>query len=72
MQSKQRNISGNLSGDGLQNGGLLIIKKGGTEVLLLHKEDVPGDHVPNDVILEILGIDSEEDDENTPYVAIQY
>ena len=55
-KAKRQNISGNLSGDGLQNGGLLIVNKGGTKVLLNHREEVPGDHVANDEILRILGI----------------
>lgn len=45
-----------MQGDGLQNGGLLIVKKGGTEILLYHKEEYPGDHAENDVILKALGI----------------
>lgn len=42
----------------------MIVKKGGVELLLLHKEDVPGDHVSNDVILKTLGIASEKDEED--------
>ena len=55
-ESKARNISGNLSGDGLQNGGLLIVSQGGSSVLLNHHEEVPGDHVENSKILEVLGV----------------
>ena len=55
-QSRSRNISGNFSGDGLQNGGVLIVTKGGDRVLLNHREETPGDHVANNVILEKLGI----------------
>jgi len=55
-QARSKNIDGNLSGDGLQNGGLLIVSKGGGEVLLNHHEETPGDHVANDVILQALGI----------------
>lgn len=56
LQASARNIRGNLAGDGLQNGGLLIVKKGGESVLLSHREEVPGDHVANDAILGALGI----------------
>lgn len=52
-------IDGNQRGDGLQNGGMLIIRKGG-ELLLFHKEEVPGDHVDNDIILNTLGITEEK------------
>ena len=55
-ESKRMNISGNLSGDGLQNGGLLIVDKGGSKVLLNHREENPGDHVANETILQSLGI----------------
>ena len=55
-QARSKNIDGNLSGDGLQNGGLLVVSKGGEEVLLNHREETPGDHVANDVILKALGI----------------
>jgi len=55
-EARSKNIDGNLSGDGLQNGGLLIVSKGGGEVLLNHHEETPGDHVANDVILQALGI----------------
>ena len=55
-QARARNLSQNLSGDGLQNGGLLIVTKGGSQVLLNHREENPGDHVANGVILETLGI----------------
>ena len=43
-------------GDGLQNGGMLIVSKSGTRVLLNHHEEVPGDHVINEEILRILGL----------------
>lgn len=53
--AKQKKINGNLSGDGLQNGGLLVVRKGG-ELLLFHKEEVPGEHCPNETILRTLGV----------------
>lgn len=55
-ESRAQNVSGNLSGDGLQNGGLLIVTKGGKQVLLNHREETPGDHVTNSIILETLGL----------------
>ncbi len=55
-ESRRRRITGNLSGDGFQNGGLLIVSKQGMRVLLNYREEVPGDHVANDEILKVLGI----------------
>lgn len=55
-EAKGRSIIGNLSGDGLQNGGLLIVTRGGMRVLLNKHEEVPGDHVSNDEILRMLDI----------------
>lgn len=55
-ESKRHGIRSNLSGDGLQNGGLLIVTKMGMRVLLNHHEQVPGDHVANDEILKVLGV----------------
>lgn len=46
----------------------MVIKKGGTELLLFDKEDVPGDHVSNDVVLKSLGITPEPDKDYFPYV----
>ena len=55
-ESRRLNISGNLSGDGLQNGGVLIVDKGGSKILLNHREENPGDNVANEVVLQSLGI----------------
>lgn len=54
--ARREGIEGNFQGDGLQNGGLLIVTKGGEKVLLNHKEEVPGDHVANEDILKVLNI----------------
>ena len=62
-QARELQIEGNLAGDGLQNGGMLIVRKGGYELLHYHREEVPGDHVPNGKILQYLGIDSTETDQ---------
>lgn len=55
-QAKANNIDGNFAGDGFQNGGLLIVSKGGKKLLLNESEDEPGEHVPNIVILQTLNI----------------
>lgn len=49
-----------MKGDGMQNGGMLIVTAGGEKVLLDHKQASPGDHVANEKILEVLGIKSDE------------
>lgn len=60
LQANSKNIKGNLKGDGMLNGGMLIVTAGGEKVLLSHKQASPGDHVPNEKILEVLGIEVEE------------
>jgi prostamide/prostaglandin F2alpha synthase len=57
-------VSANFSGDGLQNGGLLIVTKGGEQVLLNHREETPGDHVANAIILEKLGLSQSDKTRN--------
>ena len=54
--AKAQSIQGNLSGDGLQNGGTLIVAKGGEQVLLDHHENDIGDHVANEAILNALSL----------------
>ncbi|CAG5979830.1 unnamed protein product [Menidia menidia] len=49
-------IQGNLSGDLLQSGGMLIVAKGGEKVLLHFIQDSPGDLVPLENISTALGI----------------
>ena len=52
-----RKITGNYKGDGMQNGGLIIVGAGG-ELLLSFKQNSPGDHVDNEILLNVLGITS--------------
>ncbi|XP_003384317.1 PREDICTED: prostamide/prostaglandin F synthase-like [Amphimedon queenslandica] len=56
MEARRNKIEGNMQGDGLQNGGLIIVGKG-SKMLLFHKEEYPGEHVENDVILKTLEVD---------------
>ncbi|XP_015234615.1 PREDICTED: prostamide/prostaglandin F synthase [Cyprinodon variegatus] len=49
-------IEGNLSGDLLQSGGMIIVSKGGEKVLLHFIQDSPGDFVPLEDITKALGI----------------
>ena len=59
IQANAKGIKGNYRGDGLLNGGLLIVTAGEEKVLLSHKQSSPGDHVSNEQILEVLGITAE-------------
>ncbi|XP_078450747.1 prostamide/prostaglandin F synthase [Lampetra planeri] len=60
-------VSGNLSGDLLQTGGCLIVSAGGEKVLLCFRQDSPGDFVPVETVLEVLGFQSEtKAQENAP------
>ena len=60
FQACWKGINGNFQGDGLLNGGMLIVTAGGEKVLLSHKQASPGDHVSNEHILEALGIAPDE------------
>lgn len=58
-KANSKGIKGNFRGDGMLNGGMLIVTEGGDKVLLSHKQASPGDHVSNEKILEVLGITAE-------------
>ncbi|KAM6172735.1 prostamide/prostaglandin F synthase [Erethizon dorsatum] len=58
-KAKAAGIHGNLSGDLLQNGGLLVVSKGGDKVLLHFVQKSPGDYIPRESILQALGISAE-------------
>jgi len=49
-----------LKGDGLQNGGTLVITAGGKEVLVDFRQDNPADHVELSDILKALKIPEDE------------
>ena len=49
-------MKSDFKGNALQNGGLLIVKKGGQEVLLSYRQENPADHVENSEVLKALGI----------------
>ncbi|XP_025083721.1 prostamide/prostaglandin F synthase-like [Pomacea canaliculata] len=55
-KAKVEKVGGDLKGDGMQNGGTLVIEKGG-KVLLSFKQDNPADHVNPADVLKALGID---------------
>jgi len=55
-KGKADKIPNNLKGNGLVNGGVLIVTKGGKEILMDYRQDNPADHVENSQILKILNI----------------
>ncbi|XP_077836245.1 prostamide/prostaglandin F synthase isoform X3 [Macaca mulatta] len=65
-KAKAVGIQGNLSGDLLQSGGLLVVSKGGDKVLLHFVQKSPGDYVPQEHILQVLGISAEVCASNPP------
>ncbi|XP_060590204.1 prostamide/prostaglandin F synthase-like [Ruditapes philippinarum] len=52
---KKEKISGNMTGDGMQNGGTLIVGQGGKLLLSFRQENAP-DHVENEDVLKALGL----------------
>ncbi|XP_012257773.2 prostamide/prostaglandin F synthase-like [Athalia rosae] len=64
-KGKELKVGGNYKGDGLQNGGALVVKQGG-ELLYSFKQDGPAQHVKNSKFLEVLSIPVPENiDEQT-------
>lgn len=57
-RAKEKNIKGDMKGDGFQNGGTIIVGAGGKDVLLKFIQEHPAEHVSTDVILKTLGIDA--------------
>jgi len=49
-------LGGNLSGDGYQNGGCLIVAAGGSPTMYTFRQEDAADHPENANILEALGI----------------
>jgi prostamide/prostaglandin F2alpha synthase len=50
------NLPYDFKGDGWQNGGTLVVAKGGEKVLLNYKQDNAADHVDAGEVLKVLGI----------------
>ena len=42
-----------MSGDGFQNGGLIVVEAKGEKVLFEFRQDNPADHATNSAILEV-------------------
>ncbi|KAM4650499.1 prostamide/prostaglandin F synthase [Discoglossus pictus] len=59
-------VQGNFHGDLLQSGGMLIVNKGGDKVILHFVQDSPGDHVPLETIVKVLGITADVKESERP------
>jgi len=53
-KGRERGVGGNMSGDGLQNGGLLIVKEG--KIIYSFIQENPADHASKEDILKALNI----------------
>jgi len=56
LKGRAGKVKFDLKGDGFQNGGLLIVKKGGQEVLLSYRQVNVAEHVKNSAVLKALGL----------------
>lgn len=59
-KGKEWAVGGNMKGDGLQNGGLLVVGPKGEKVLYEFKQDNPADHAENSAIAKALGLEFSE------------
>jgi len=58
--AKSLGLGGNVDGDKYQNGGCLVVEKGGGDKPLLHYiQEAAPDHVANSDVLKALGIEGE-------------
>jgi prostamide/prostaglandin F2alpha synthase len=53
FQGKAVNVGGDMKGDGLQNGGALIVGPGG-KMLLSFRQEGPAEHISNSKILQVI------------------
>ncbi|XP_063603768.1 prostamide/prostaglandin F synthase-like [Penaeus indicus] len=59
-KAKQLGISGDMKGDKMQTGGLLVVSPKGEKVLYEFKQENPADHAENAAILKALGLEAGE------------
>lgn len=58
-KGKKMAVGGNVSGDGWQNGGLMVVEAKGSDILFDFKQENPADHAENSDILQALGLQGE-------------
>ncbi|XP_006016311.1 prostamide/prostaglandin F synthase [Alligator sinensis] len=64
-------VQGNLSGDLLQSGGMLIVSQGGKKVIIHFIQESPGDYVPLEKIVKNLGISANVEGMKPQLVLVQ-
>ena len=47
------NLGGDMKGDGFQNGGCIVVEKGGTKTLLTYVQQGAPDHVSNEELVKV-------------------
>ncbi len=52
-RAKALGLGGNMAGDGYQNGGAIVVEKGGEQTLLHYKQKEAADHVSNSEVLKV-------------------
>ncbi|XP_042865833.1 prostamide/prostaglandin F synthase-like [Penaeus japonicus] len=57
-KAKQMGISGDMKGDKMQTGGLLVVSPKGEKILYEFKQENPADHAENAAILGALGLEA--------------
>jgi len=70
-QAGKVGIKGNMKGDKLQLGGLLIVEKGGTE-LKYFKQVKASDYLKNSEVLQVLGVNKDQKDNIRPDMACPF
>jgi len=65
-QAKAEGITGNLKGDTLTKGGVIIVGAGGKELIFEFKQQSAGDHCGPSEILKALGIDEQIAQDQAP------
>ncbi len=57
FQAKKLNLGGDIKGDGFQNGGALVVEKGGSKTLMQYVQQAAPDHVSNEEVLKVSRIE---------------
>ncbi|XP_063224631.1 prostamide/prostaglandin F synthase-like [Bacillus rossius redtenbacheri] len=57
-KARAMKLGGDLRGDGLQNGGVLVVSAGGKEVLYRFRQEGPAEHPPNLALLRAVGLEA--------------
>ncbi|GAB6023041.1 hypothetical protein CHUAL_007133 [Chamberlinius hualienensis] len=55
-KGREAGVGNNFKGDGMQNGGVLVVSSGGSDCLLAYKQEHAAEHVETEKILKSLGL----------------